>query len=68
MTEIHGNQEDKVYIDTLFIGSIAEKVNQPTVSIKLNDSAWETRFKIETGTEANGIPNLSMRGLNPDHN
>ena len=42
MTEIHGNQEDEVYIDKLFVGSIAEKVSQPTVAIKQNNSARET--------------------------
>ena len=53
MTEIRGNQKEEVYIDTLFIGSIAEKLSQPAVAIKLNDSALETRFKADTGAEAN---------------
>ena len=41
-----GNQEQEIYIDALLIGAMAEKSSQPTVAIKLNDSAWKTLFKI----------------------
>ena len=65
MERTDGNQEQEIYIDTLLIGAIAEKSNQPTVAIKLNNSVWETLFKIDTGTEANVIPKSIFDRLKP---
>ena len=48
---------------TLFIGSIAENVSQTTVAIKLNNSAWATQLKIDTGSEANVIPKSIYKRL-----
>ena len=65
LTEIHGNKEHEVYLNILFIGSVAEKVSQPTAAIKLSNSAWESRFKIDRGAEANVIPKSIYDRLKP---
>ncbi|KAK2720320.1 hypothetical protein QYM36_004265 [Artemia franciscana] len=65
MEGTHGSQEQEIYIDTLLIGAIAEKSSQPTVAIKLNNSAWETLFKIDTGAEANVISKSIFDRLKP---